>query len=427
MQGQGASDTPHYENVPFEVPEGWCWVKIRDLCYYIGGYAFKSTQYVASSDNQVIRIGNVKDDKILLESQPVFITDDYAVTAESALLKNNDLLFTMTGTKGKRDYFKTSLVRAGKKRLFLNQRVGCLRSYSTHVYMEYLCLAMKHTCVLDAIFQTETGNVSQGNIGSENTLDLLIPLPSLNEQKRIVQRFQDCISDIDSVELNTIELKKVIERLKSKILDFAIHGKLVPQDANDEPASELLKRINPKAIASCDNPQYGKIPSGWVWCKIEDIFKVVMGQSPNGDSVNHKFIGVEFHQGKLLFSQCIVEKSDVYTTSPTKLADKDSLLVCVRAPVGDVNITDREICIGRGLCALKPLSNLPLDYWFYAIKSLKAEFNKKATGSTFLAISALTIKNQVISLPPYQEQLRIVSKVNELFSQLDRIEKSLQA
>ena len=169
----------HYENVPFEVPEGWCWVKIRDLCYYLGGYAFKSTQYVASSDNQVIRIGNVKDDKILFESQPVFITDDYAVTAESALLKNNDLLFTMTGTKGKRDYFKTSLVRVGKKRLFLNQRVGCLRSYSTHVYMEYLCLAMKHTCVLDAIFQTETGNVSQGNIGSENTLDLLIPLPVL--------------------------------------------------------------------------------------------------------------------------------------------------------------------------------------------------------------------------------------------------------
>ena len=238
----------HYENVPFEVPEGWCWVKIRDLCYYLGGYAFKSTQYVASSDNQVIRIGNVKDDKILFESQPVFITDDYAVTAESALLKNNDLLFTMTGTKGKRDYFKTSLVRIGKKRLFLNQRVGCLRSYSTHVYMEYLCLAMKHTCVLDAIFQTETGNVSQGNIGSENTLDLLIPLPSLNEQKRIVQRFQDCISDIDSVELNTIELKKVIERLKSKILDLAIHGKLVPQDPNDEPASELLKRINPKFV-----------------------------------------------------------------------------------------------------------------------------------------------------------------------------------
>ncbi len=402
----------HYENVPFEVPEGWCWVKIRDLCYYLGGYAFKSTQYVASSDNQVIRIGNVKDDKILFESQPVFITDDYAVTAESALLKNNDLLFTMTGTKGKRDYFKTSLVRVGKKRLFLNQRVGCLRSYSTHVYMEYLCLAMKHTCVLDAIFQTETGNVSQGNIGSENTLDLLIPLPSLNEQKRIVQRFQDCISDIDSVELNTIELKKVIERLKSKILDLAIHGKLVPQDPNDEPASELLKRINPKFVP-CDNPHYEQVPDGWCVCTLEDI------------------VDYEQPQAYIVHS---TDYSDSYKI-PVLTAGKSFIIgytneldgICDNVPViifddftTDSKYVDFPFKVKSSamkILHVKEGINIKYVAYFMSITRLIGDTHKRYWISEYSKVN--------IPLPPKAEQDRIVTQIERLMCSLDSIAETL--
>ena len=421
----------HYENVPFEVPEGWCWVKIRDLCYYLGGYAFKSTQYVASSDNQVIRIGNVKDDKILFESQPVFITDDYAVTAESALLKNNDLLFTMTGTKGKRDYFKTSLVRVGKKRLFLNQRVGCLRSYSTHVYMEYLCLAMKHTCVLDAIFQTETGNVSQGNIGSENTLDLLIPLPSLNEQKRIVQRFQDCISDIDSVELNTIELKKVIERLKSKILDLAIHGKLVPQDPNDEPASELLKRINPKAVASWDNPHYANIPSSWVCTTMGSIFQHNTGKALNKSASTEGALLPYLTTSNVYwktFDLSVVKEMRFKESEIEKCTiRKGDLLVCEGGDIGRAAIWDKDysICIQNHLHRLRPKGDVvPLLYLYY-IMYLKLTNNLEGKGIGLQGFSSGLLDKLEVPLPPYNEQIRIVDKIQEAFNMLDSIAELL--
>ena len=420
----------HYENVPFEVPEGWCWVKIRDLCYYLGGYAFKSTQYVASSDNQVVRIGNVKDDKILFESQPVFITDDYAVTAESALLKNNDLLFTMTGTKGKRDYFKTSLVRVGKKRLFLNQRVGCLRSYSTHVYMEYLCLAMKHTCVLDAIFQTETGNVSQGNIGSENTLDLLIPLPSLNEQKRIVQRFQDCISDIDSVELNTIELKKVIERLKSKILDLAIHGKLVPQDPNDEPASELLKRINPKFVP-CDNPHYANIPSSWVCTTMGSIFQHNTGKALNKSASTEGALLPYLTTSNVYwktFDLSVVKEMRFKESEIEKCTiRKGDLLVCEGGDIGRAAIWDKDysICIQNHLHRLRPKGDVvPLLYLYY-IMYLKLTNNLEGKGIGLQGFSSGLLDKLEVPLPPYNEQIRIVDKIQEAFNMLDSIAELL--
>ena len=429
------SDTSHYENVSFELPEGWCWVKIRDLCYYLGGYAFKSTQYVASSDNQVIRIGNVKDDKILLESQPVFITDDYAVTAESALLKNNDLLFTMTGTKGKRDYFKTSLVRVGKKRLFLNQRVGCLRSYSTHVYMEYLCLAMKHKCVLDAIFQTETGNVSQGNIGSENTLDLLIPLPPLNEQKRIVQRFQDCISDIDSVELNTIELKKVIERLKSKILDFAIHGKLVPQDANDKPASELLKRINPKAVASCDNPHYEnvpfEIPDNWVWVRIDEInkFKSKTVNPQNSPTDQFELYSVPtFDTGEPEFPY----GKDV-ASSKVEVEEGDVLLCKINPHLNRVwrvkhRMAQMKLLASSEWIVIRANEIIPE----YLVLTMQSPYfrelmmsNVSGVGGSLMRAQPTFVKQYMIPIPPMQEQKRIVEKIQETFYMLHSIADSL--
>lgn len=396
--------------MPFEVPEGWCWCRLEDYFELLSGQDFPPEKYNDAQNGipYIIGASNLYMGKIVINRW---------TQTPSVKTTKGDLLVVCKGA----GVGKMALNDIGD--MHIARQIQAIRDVSKMMSIEYIKMVVSY--YIEDIIADANGLIP--GLKRELLLSLLMPIPPLQEQRRIITTFEKLMSFIESIDNDSLELTKAIKIAQSKILDLAIHGRLVPQDANDEPASELLKRINPKAVASCDNPQYGKVPSGWVWCKIEDIFKVVMGQSPNGDSVNHKFIGVEFHQGKLFFSQCIVEKSDVYTTSPTKLADKDSLLVCVRAPVGDVNITDREICIGRGLCALKPLSNLPLDYWFYAIKSLKAEFNKKATGSTFLAISAITIKNQVISLPPYKEQLRIVSKINELFSQLDMIEKSLQA
>ena len=257
-----------------------------------------------------------------------------------------------------------------------------------------------------------------------NFSKIAFPLPPLEEQKRIVSEIERWMLFVNVVESGKSDLQKIIIQAKSKILDLAIHGKLVPQDPNDEPASELLKRINPKAEITCDTPQYGKLPKGWCETHIGDAFKVTMGQSPDGSSLN-PIDGMEFHQGKILFGNKYLRKSSVLTNSPTKIADADTLLLCVRAPVGVVNITKQRICIGRGLCCLTPTKAINLDYAFYMLTTFQEKFESQSTGSTFKAISGSIIKNEQLWLPPLSEQHRIVAKIEELFAQLDKIEASL--
>ena len=254
--------------------------------------------------------------------------------------------------------------------------------------------------------------------------DFYIPLPPLQEQRRIVESIEHRLSFVGCIELDKEKLQETIKQAKSKILDLAIHGKLVPQDPTDEPASELLKRINPKAEITSDNGHYQKLPEGWCECSFDDIFNITMGQSPNGSSINHQQ-GVEFHQGKILFGDKYLKQSDMFTDAPTKLATPNSLLLCVRAPVGVVNITQREICIGRGLCSLKPNAAINLDYAYHTLTTYQSDFESKSTGSTFKAISGSIIRKEVFALAPLKEQHRIVSKIEEIFAQLDAIEASL--
>ena len=257
------------EEIPFEIPEGWVWCRLGEVCFFKGGYAFKSNKYIEKSNNQVIRIGNVKNNNLILSNQPVYVPDTLQNEIEDYHIKENDLLFTMTGTKGKRDYFYTLVVPKVKHNLYLNQRVGLLRVILSELNIYFINLVLKHQFVLDSIFQTETGNVNQGNIGSENTLNLLIPLPPLAEQKRIVQKIEQLFALVDIIEVNKKALEKLIEQAKNQVLSDAIAGKLTRQDLNDEPAEELLKRIG-KTTAP-DTPYEKMLPKGWAWCRLGDI------------------------------------------------------------------------------------------------------------------------------------------------------------
>ena len=164
-----------------------------------------------------------------------------------------------------------------------------------------------------------------------------------------------------------------------------------------------------------------EIPKNWRFCKVKDVCSVIMGQSPEGEAVSDDKNGMEFHQGKICFGKKYLEESSSFTKHVTKIATKDSVLLCVRAPVGIVNITEREICIGRGLCAVIPKYEINSDFWFYWLQSLQSDFEQKATGTTFRAISVDVIKNQIVAIPPHEEQNRIVNKIIELYEQLDKI------
>ncbi len=225
------------------------------------------------------------------------------------------------------------------------------------------------------------------------------------------------------------------EQLKASILQYAIQGKLVEQIAEDGSADDLYQQIQEEKSKLIKEGKLKKekdlseitedeipfdIPDTWRWSRIGDVYSLTMGQSPDGKSVTKGSDGMEFHQGKVFFGEDYILKSDQVTSKPSKIAEPNSVLLCVRAPVGIVNITDRELCIGRGLCAVKPLAGMTEKYALYSLRCLKDTFIKKATGTTFVAITGGVVKNQIIPLPPLKEQHRIVAKIEELLPYVDR-------
>lgn len=215
------------------------------------------------------------------------------------------------------------------------------------------------------------------------------------------------------------------EAVKNRILDLAIHGKLVEQRKEEGSGENLYKEIKNEVKSRTgivEAPPY-KIPDTWYWVTLGSIAKITMGQSPSGSSVGYEKDGIEFHQGKICFTDKYIADSHQKTDEPTKIVEAESVLLCVRAPVGVVNVTPRRICIGRGLCGLTPFGNISSDFLFYWLKAIKKEFEQKATGSTFSAISSKNVDKQPIALPPLKEQMRIVDAIKSVFEQIECIDK----
>lgn len=227
--------------------------------------------------------------------------------------------------------------------------------------------------------------------------------------------------------------------LKNSVLQRAMQGKLVEQRAEEGTAKELIGQIRiekdnlikegkirkEKILPKISDEEIPfEIPESWEWVRLETAFVVEMGQSPDGNSVSESANGMEFHQGKVFFSEKIIKHSNQTTSAPTKIAESNSVLLCVRAPVGKVNITDRKLCIGRGLCAIKPLAGMTVEFAFYLLETYEKIFVKKATGTTFVAITAEVVKKQLVPIPPLAEQKRIVAKIEELLPYIEKYDKA---
>jgi type I restriction enzyme, S subunit len=227
-----------------------------------------------------------------------------------------------------------------------------------------------------------------------------------------------------------------IKKLRELILELAVRGKLVPQDANDEPASELLKRIQgekaqlvaegkikkdkPLPVIS-ENEKLFTLPNGWEWERLGRAVYIEMGQSPDSINYNQNGEGIPFFQGKADFGP-IFPSERYWCTKPTKYAFDGDILLSVRAPVGPTNIATKECCIGRGLAALRPLAELSTNYLLTTMRAFENVLRKCGTGTTFSAISRDDIDSFVVPIPPIFEQLRIVAKVDELMALCDQLE-----
>lgn len=258
------------------------------------------------------------------------------------------------------------------------------------------------------------GVVGQQRVYKGIFTDLQIPLPPLTEQYRIVAEIEKWFALIDQIEQGKADLQTAIKQTKSKILDLAIHGKLVPQDPNDEPASELLKRINPKVEITCDNAQYGNLPNGWLIVDFNSIFETISSKP-----YQIKQSQIQSHGIRPVVSQSM-NHIEGYTDEANYLHHQSPVLV-----FGDhtriVKYIDFDFVVGAdGVKIINPLFYQRYAYYMILYASINIE--DKGYSRHFCQIAKFTY-----CLPPLKEQIRIVAQIEELYAQLDKIESSLQA
>ena len=266
------SDTPHYENVPFEVPDSWVWCRLDDLCNIKGGKRIPKGKSFATqrTEHIYLRVTNMKNRTILLDDLK-YIDDAVFQEIRNYTISSDDLYLTIAGTIGDVGEIpqEVSGMNLTENAAKLTD-IGCNR-----LYLMYSLLSTNS----QEHFSSKFHQVAQPKLSIETASSTLLPLPPLAEQQRIVTEIERWYTLIDQIEQDKSDLQTVIKQAKSKILDLAIHGKLVPQDPNDEPASELLKRINPKAETTCDNGHYPQLPDGWCKCRLEDIVEYEQPQA----------------------------------------------------------------------------------------------------------------------------------------------------
>ena len=267
------SDTPHYEQMPFELPQGWVWCRLDDTCQIFGRIGFRgyTKEDLVEKGKGAITLSpsNIINNCMNYDNCTYISWAKYEESPEIKV-ENNDILLVKTGSS----FGKCALVLELPFQATINPQFVVLKSitihrhYLTHVLQSQYAREVYDNFVLGTAIPTFT-QVALGN--------MRMPLPPFAEQQRIVDEVERWFKLIDTIEQGKADLQTAIKQAKNKILELAISGKLVPQDPTDEPASELLKRINPKAHFTCDNEHYPHLPKGWVTTDVKSVATVLNG------------------------------------------------------------------------------------------------------------------------------------------------------
>ena len=418
-------DSQPFEEVPFEIPEGWVWCRLGEICEINPKNKLDDELDVSFIPMSLISEGfsnvhtsEVKKWKNIKERYTHFCNEDIGIAKITPCFENRKSVIFNNLENG---------VGAGTTELYI------LRSNKTLSFNKYLFWVVKTQEFINKGIESFTGAVGQQRVSKDFIENTLIPLPPLKEQHRIVQKIEQLFALIDIIEVNKKALEKLIQQAKNQVLSDAVAGKLTHQDPNDEPAEELLKRIG-KTTAP-DTPYEKILPKGWAWCKLGDI-SIINPKNKLNDELEVSFIPMS------LISEGF---SNAHTSEVKKWKNinKGYAHFC-NEDIGIAKITpcfeNRKSVIfnnlkngvGAGTTELYILrSNKTLSfnkYIFYFVKTQEFINNgiKEFTGAVGQQrISRYFIENTLIPLPPLAEQQRIVEKIESYFSFFDTIESNL--
>ena len=424
------SDTPHYENVPFEVPESWVWTTIEEICSKIGSGSTPRGSNYSANGIPFFRSQNVYNDRLVYDDIK-YISEEVHQKMKGTEVLANDLLLNITGGSLGRCAVVPADFNCGN----VSQHVCIMRSVL--VEPEYF-----HVLVLSSYFAKSMKITGSGREGlpKYNLEQMGFPLPPLTEQQRIVAEIEHWFALIDQIEQGKADLQTIIKQAKSKILDLAIHGKLVPQDPNDEPPIELLKRINPD-FTPCDNGHYTQLPDGWCVVTLKDLCENINGlwKGKKEPFVNVGVIrNANFTKDfKLDYSN--IEYIDVEQRTFAKRHLENGDLIVEKSGGSDNNPVGRTI-LYEGNSAVFSFSNLKMVlrtrnndivlskflYYYILAKYQKGDMRLMQTQTTGLRNLILDkFLSMPIHLPPLSEQKRIIDRIETIFTSLDMIMGSL--
>ena len=378
--------------------------------------------FVAQSDNtyKVYEQKNAiqKDHKL----GSYFISKEKYESLISFAVQPNDIIVSCAGTIGE-TYVLPENIREG----IINQALMLIRLYHRDIERFYLLY-------FDFILKEEAYKESKGTaIKNIPPFDILknfyIPLPPLAEQQRILDEVDNWMSLVDSIDSNKEHLESIIKQTKSKILDLAIHGKLVPQDPNDEPALDLLKRINPN-FTPCDNGHSEKLPQNWCWTKGKFIFSPMKSVRPTGEMFQYIDIDSIDNTRQAVKEIKVIKTSNAPSRASRYTQEGDVIFSMVRPYLRNIAKISINDCIAStGFYVCRPLDMLPSEYCYYLMISdyVVCGLNQFMKGDNSPSISKGDIDNWLFPLPPFSEQQRIVGKIEKLFSVLDSIQCALEA
>ena len=414
------SDTPHYENVPFEVPSSWVWTTLSEVgTWQSGGTPSRSNKSYYGGNIPWLKTGDLNDG--LISNIPESITEEAVANSSAKINPTGSVLIAMYGaTIGKLGILTFPATT--------NQACCACIEYEVvaQMYLFYFLLSQR------TAFIEKGGGGAQPNISKEIIVNTYIPLPPLSEQHRIVAEIKKWFTLIDQIEQGKTDLQTTIKQTKSKILDLAIHGKLAPQDPNDEPAIELLKRINPD-FTPCDNGHYPQLPDGWCYSTIKEVFiinprnkvddDVEVGFVPMAnitDGYNNTFKYEKKRWGKIKTGFTHFADGDIAVAKISPCLENRKSVVLKGLPNG----------IGAGTTELHVFRSqfMDIQYGLYFFKS--DYFISQCVGSFNgvvgqQRVSKNIIEDIIIAIPPINEQKRIVYTISKIFAQLDIIMGSL--
>ena len=376
--------------MPFEVPEGWCITDIGELLINRDGERKPVSLAIRSKQKNKVydyygAAGVIdKVDNYLFDECLLLIGEDGA----NLLSRNKNNAFLADG------------------KYWVNNHAHVLDAIDKFI-LSYVAIVINSMKLDDYITGSAQPKLSQDNLNK-----IPIILPPLNEQKRIVTELERWFALIDHIEQGKVDLRETVKQTKSKILDLAIHGKLVPQDPNDEPAIELLKRINPD-FTPCDNGHYTQLPNGWCECQLENIVKYEQPQAYIVKSTDYddRYLTPVLTAGKSFIIGYTNETEGIYQNTPCIIFDDFTT---------DSKLVDFPFKVkSSAMKILKVADCIEIEYvaMFMNITRLIGDTHKRYWISEYSKLC--------IPIPPKEEQKRITTAVNVMFKKLNTIMENL--